>query len=157
MAAYTNAEIASKHLCSPYGGIRKSNRKKCIVLIISDDSVYTDTIKGNGHTIDYVGQGKTGDQTLTRNNKALAETTWPVYVYHKVTDTHVYKYMGEYMVYDYTYARQSGRRVVMFTLDKVYRDITPMWVNLLILMCLVYSFFRLFVPSINWYYYYVSE
>ena len=115
---YTNSDIVHKHLCSPYGGIRKSNRKQCIVLIINERSGYRDIIKNGGSVINFIGQGLTGDQTLTRNNKALAETTWPIYLYHRESKG-PYQFIGNYIVEKYRYAKQDNRIVLIFKIVKL--------------------------------------
>lgn len=61
------------------GGIRYSKSTKSIVIFSFQqflnikDVPYQDTWQGN--TIQYTGQGKSGDQTLSRNNKLLADST----------------------------------------------------------------------------------
>lgn len=75
---YTNNEIMSVFKVANSGGIRYSKTTKSIVIFSFNqirnikDVPYQDTWQGN--TIQYTGQGKSGDQTLSRNNKLLADS-----------------------------------------------------------------------------------
>jgi 5-methylcytosine-specific restriction protein A len=75
---YTNNEIMSVFKVANSGGIRYSKTTKSIVIFSFNqirnikDVPYQDTWQAN--TIQYTGQGKSGDQTLSRNNKLLADS-----------------------------------------------------------------------------------
>ena len=112
----TNAELAQKYRISPFGGINRSNAKRVYVLKMNDDSVYTDYMFKK--TLHYTGQGQIGDQTLTRNNKGLANTDWPCHVWWRIPGTKEYEMIGEYFVRDYYWDIQGDRQVIMFRLRK---------------------------------------
>lgn len=85
---YTNHEIMSAFKVANSGGIRYSKTTNSIVIFSFTqvrsvkDMPYQDTWQGT--TIHYTGQGKSGDQSLTRNNKKLAESNKagiPVYLF----------------------------------------------------------------------------
>jgi 5-methylcytosine-specific restriction protein A len=72
-----NGRIVDEFLCSPQGGMRRSKKNNCLVLVskhvASSTKVYDDkVIDGVYH---YTGQGMNGDQSLTfAQNKTLAES-----------------------------------------------------------------------------------
>jgi len=68
----TNDRLSELFKCSTQGGMRKSNRTNTLVLI-SGPSIYEDRWK-NG-VLYYTGEGQKGDQTLTKQNKTLYEST----------------------------------------------------------------------------------
>lgn len=71
----SNEEICEKFKCSPQGGMRRSLTTNTLVLIsnYSDPTVpYHDRWIGN--ILHYTGMGTTGDQSLTNQNKKLAES-----------------------------------------------------------------------------------
>ena len=71
---YSNEEVRSTFRCSLMSGINKSNTTNTLVLIINNiKSIYED--KWFGNKLHYVGKGLAGDQTLTRENKILAESS----------------------------------------------------------------------------------
>lgn len=105
------------------GGIRKSNKTQCVVLIINPKvQKYNDLFEGDW-VINYDGAFRRGhkDQTMTHMNKMLAETRLPIHVYYGTLDS--YKYIGEYERYgDYnTVYDADGRRVFVFPLVKKFR------------------------------------
>lgn len=69
----THPEICTAFQCGNMGGMRRSKRTNTLI-IISDHtkSLYDD--KWYGDTLHYTGMGKTGDQTLTSQNRTLAES-----------------------------------------------------------------------------------
>lgn len=91
-----NKQIAETFLCSNQGGIRKSIRTKSIVLITKYDcNTYKHRLE-NG-VFYFVGQGKKGDQSLTRQNKSLAEAHlggFKLYLFEMFEDKK-YKFFGE--------------------------------------------------------------
>lgn len=111
--ALTNDQLARKYKISPFGGINRSNLKGVYVLKINDASVYQDQVYND--VIHYTGQGLTGDQTLTRNNRGLATSDWPCHVWQKGEDG-LYHCLGVYSVEYHYWARQDNRRVIMFKL-----------------------------------------
>lgn len=110
-----------KHQVGNAGGIRKSNTTKSFVLIINP-SVQKYSDSKSGFEIMYDGQFTKGnkDQVMTRMNKALNETKWPLHVYEGTCDK--YTYIGEYeRVGDYhTVYDEKGRRVFVFPIRKKY-------------------------------------
>jgi 5-methylcytosine-specific restriction protein A len=73
-----NVRIVDEFLCSPQGGMRRSKKKNCLVLVskhvASSTKIYDDkVIDGVYH---YTGQGLNGDQSLSfAQNKTLAESS----------------------------------------------------------------------------------
>lgn len=113
--ALTNDQLAKKYKISPFGGINRSNMHGVYVLKINDASVYHDEVHND--VIQYVGQGLTGDQTFTRNNRGLANSNWPCHVWKKGEDG-LYRMLGEYSVDFWYWETQGGRRVIVFQLVK---------------------------------------
>lgn len=101
---YTNQEISQEFKCSTQGGMRKSNRKNALILISNHiKSVYDDTWKEN--VLHYTGEGQEGDQTLTKQNKTLYEsshTDITVYLF-EVYQEKRYLYQGEVVLVDTPY------------------------------------------------------
>ena len=71
---------------SGQAGMMKTNTLNCLVLTTSEyNGVYEDGVVQNG-TIMYTGEGLTGDQLITKNNKTLyesRETKIPIYLFTK--------------------------------------------------------------------------
>ena len=69
----THDQIVEEFKCGNMGGMRRSHATNTLV-IISDHtkSLYDD--KWYGNELHYTGMGKTGDQTLTSQNRTLAES-----------------------------------------------------------------------------------
>jgi hypothetical protein len=112
----TRHQIAMKHGAAIMGGICRSNKHQCYTIIINPATHYTDFIRPDG-TIYYMGQD---GGASCRNNKSLNNTIWPLHVYIKVPDTHVYAYLGEYRRHGYAY--QLADNKVMFVLRKACPD-----------------------------------
>ena len=69
----TNQQLREEFQCGNMGGMRRSHATNTLV-IISDHtkSLYDD--KWFGNELHYTGMGKTGDQTMTSQNRTLAES-----------------------------------------------------------------------------------
>ena len=69
----THQELCAAFQCGNMGGMRRSHATNTLV-IISDytKSLYDD--KWFGNELHYTGMGKTGDQTLSKQNRTLAES-----------------------------------------------------------------------------------
>lgn len=114
--ALTRLEISTKYSVAIMGGICRSNKQQCYTIIINHATHYTDFIRPDG-TIHYMGQD---GGASCRNNKSLNNTDWPLHVYIKVPDTHVYSYLGVYRRHGYAYQLSDNR--VMFVLRKECPD-----------------------------------
>lgn len=67
-----NQKLCDVFLCAPQGGMRRSKRTNTLTLISDKTKLYDDKlINGIYH---YTGMGQSGDQTLTFQNKTLAES-----------------------------------------------------------------------------------
>ncbi|WP_338452546.1 HNH endonuclease [Niallia oryzisoli] len=71
-AVLNNNQLTSIFLCAPQGGMRRSHRTNTLVLISDKTGLYQDR-KEDG-IYHYTGMGQVGDQTLTSQNKTLAES-----------------------------------------------------------------------------------
>lgn len=94
-----NKDIAEAFACSNQGGIRKSTKTNTIVCLAK----FTDCLykhKKDGDTVLFTGMGKSGNQVISRQNKALFNATKEGY------DIHLF---GMYEEGVYTY---EGRRVI---------------------------------------------
>lgn len=72
---YSNQDIMAFFKVANSGGIRISTKKNCILLFMNQfkkSNIPYEDNWGSDNIIHYSGQGKEGDQLLTRNNKALA-------------------------------------------------------------------------------------
>jgi len=95
-----NKQIADMFLCSNQGGIRKSLKTKSIILITKFDC---DTYRHRQQDgiFYFVGQGKKGDQSLTRQNKSLAQAHiegFKLYLF-EMYEAKKYKFFGEVYLY----------------------------------------------------------
>lgn len=73
--SYENADLQRIFLVSGQGGMRKSNRANCLVLISKHDSSNPYNDKWNGNHFEYTGMGMNGDQSVDyMQNKTLAES-----------------------------------------------------------------------------------
>lgn len=72
-ATVTHQELCLEFKCGNMGGMRRSHVTNTLV-IISDHTkaLYDDKLYGN--ELHYTGMGKSGDQTLTSQNRTLAES-----------------------------------------------------------------------------------
>lgn len=133
MSRLTNSELARKYKIAVIGGINKSTTHGVYVLKINNNSVYHDKVYSG--VIHYVGQGQTGDQKFTRNNRGLATSNWPCHVWQK-DDDGLYEKIGEYYVDFHYWTVQGGRRVIVFKLVK-YTQTTHNIIALLIVLLMV--------------------
>lgn len=97
---YSNREILNRLKCACEGGIRYSKATSTIALFTSAPENFFDnaanTKDGEKINFDYIGQGKFGDQTMTRNNKRLKEFLEAKGdVYFFLREQPDYKYMGK--------------------------------------------------------------
>ena len=69
----THPEICTAFQCGNMGGMRHSKRTNTLI-IISDHTKALYDDKWYGDTLHYTGEGKRGDQTLTKNNRTLNES-----------------------------------------------------------------------------------
>lgn len=69
----THPEICTAFQCGNMGGMRRSKRTNTLI-IISDHTKALYDDKWYGDTLHYTGEGKRGDQTLTKNNRTLNES-----------------------------------------------------------------------------------
>lgn len=121
--AYSNREILKKLKCACEGGIRYSKTTSTIGLFTSAPENFFDkaaNTKGGGKiNFDYIGQGKVGDQTMSRNNKRLKEfleAKGDVYFFFREQPD--YKYMGK--AYLNGHIHQIEQKDVNGQLRKVY-------------------------------------
>ncbi|CRK83003.1 HNH endonuclease [Neobacillus massiliamazoniensis] len=78
-----NEQLTSIFLCAPQGGMRRSHRTNTLVLISDKTGLYKDRVEGD--VFHYTGMGQVGDQTLTSQNKTLAESN------HNAVDMHFFE------------------------------------------------------------------
>ncbi|NUE65768.1 HNH endonuclease signature motif containing protein [Snodgrassella sp. ESL0253] len=92
-----NKQMCELFLCSPQGGMRKSNKTNTLVLITNHlDSVYNDVWEDD--ILHYTGMGQLGNQSLEfAQNKTLAniENNGVQVHYFEVLKEHEYTYIGE--------------------------------------------------------------
>lgn len=131
----SNQQLRSEFQCGNMGGMRRSHATNTLV-IISDHtkSLYDD--KWFGNQLHYTGMGKSGDQTLTSQNKTLADSEFNGVEVHlfEVLKTTQYIYHGVVKLCGAPYQEmqpdEAGnlRKVWMFPLrtvnDKITVDIT---------------------------------
>jgi DNA-binding sugar fermentation-stimulating protein len=94
-----NKEIAEAFGCSNQGGIRKSKKTNTVVCL-AKFTACSYKHKKDGDIVYFTGMGKKGDQTLARQNKALANATKEGF------DIHLFA-MYEEGIYTY-----EGRRII---------------------------------------------
>lgn len=125
-----NNDIMEMYQVGNQGGIRKSNRSKCFVLIINHKvTKYNDRVHDSRFEIEYDGAFARGknNQTMTNMNKALAETTWPLFVYERkgVSARLLYDYVGMYeRIGAPVQITRDGRLVFVYTLRRITPTIT---------------------------------
>lgn len=83
---FTRDQLMAIFKISGQSGIMKTNTLNCLVLTTSEENgVYDDGLVENG-LITYTGEGLTGDQTITKNNKSIYESKendLPMYLFSK--------------------------------------------------------------------------
>lgn len=122
MATFTNKQIMDTYKVGNQGGIRKSNKTQCVVLIINPGvHKYSDSFMGPT-VINYDGAFRKGskDQVMKYQNKMLAETNLPIHVYYGKLDQ--YRYIGEYERFGpyQTVYNAEGHKVFVFPLIKKF-------------------------------------
>lgn len=90
-----NKELSEIFGCSTQGGMRKSNTTNTLTLISDKTKLYKDRVVDD--IIYYTGMGQSGDQTLTHQNKTLAESTSNGVAIHffEVMKVKEYTYRGQ--------------------------------------------------------------
>lgn len=120
----SNEKLCELFLCSPQGGMRKSNRTNTLVLITNHiNSIYNDIWKDD--ILYYTGMGQLGDQSLeSAQNKTLAniEKNSVKVHYFEVFKKNEYTYIGEMLKASEPYtarqldAEKQWRQVYIFPL-----------------------------------------
>lgn len=88
-------------------------------LFSADTGPYADDVTGGQFA--YVGEGQTGDQTLTGGNRYLAnaaDAPLPIFFFHRKADESAWEYQGQVDVVRYAPVEDGGRRVYRFTLQR---------------------------------------
>ncbi|MGI6214919.1 MAG: HNH endonuclease [Christensenellales bacterium] len=126
---YTNEDITEMFKCGNTGGMRRSHATNSLV-IVSDHTkdLYDD--KWIDNILHYTGMGKKGDQTLSRQNKTLAESNETDIEVHlfEVLAPKEYIYRGEVYLASEPYREiqkdEDGnkRSVLMFPLALIKED-----------------------------------
>ncbi len=120
----SNAELSKSFSVGNMGGMRRSRKQNHLVLISdSTKGLYDD--RWEGDTLHYTGMGKSGDQSLTSQNKTLAESPESGITVHlfEVFSAKKYSYAGEVFLSEELYVeKQVGedgkvRNVTMFPLQ----------------------------------------
>ncbi len=95
-----NKEIAEAFACSNQGGIRKSTKTNTIVCLAKFTGCLYKHRKEGG-TVLFTGMGKSGEQILSRQNKALANATKEGYDIHlfAMYEEGVYTYEGRRLIF----------------------------------------------------------
>ncbi len=121
----SNSELSRRFSIGNMGGMRRNARAHHLVLI-SDPSkgLYDDRLEGD--IIHYTGMGKVGDQTLSSQNRTLAESSATGEIVHlfEALEPKRYTYMGQVVLdgapYQETQPDENGdaRLVWMFPLRR---------------------------------------
>ena len=123
---YKNSQVARTFGVSTQGGMRKSNKNNCLILISkeTDDNLYPDV--WNGDTLLYTGTGREGDQDIEKwQNKTLADSrTNGIKVYLFIfIGRDAYKYYGEVELIHSPYIDSDGKRkIIVFPIRPVNLD-----------------------------------
>lgn len=127
---FTHDQLMKTFKISGQSGIMKTNSLNCLVLTTSEENgVYDDSTVENG-IITYTGEGLTGDQTITKNNKSIYESKeneLPMYLFSKDKNKK-YIFEGRVELYDIPYQVQEkdingdNRLVWKFPLKIIYSD-----------------------------------
>jgi hypothetical protein len=127
-AVLNNNQLTSIYLCAPQGGMRRSHRTNTLVLISDRTALYQDRVEGD--IFYYTGMGQVGDQTLTSQNKTLAESQENGISVHffEVFKPREYTYQGEVVLADEPYTERQKdingnmRNVLIFPLRLIHND-----------------------------------
>lgn len=127
---FTRDQLMTLFKISGQSGIMKTNTLNCLVLITAEaNGVYDDSSIENGF-ITYTGEGLTGDQTITKNNKSIYESKendLPMYLFSK-DKARRYIFEGKVELSNKPYQIQekdingNDRLVWKFPLSLVYPD-----------------------------------
>ncbi len=127
---FSREQLMAIFKISGQSGIMKTNVLNCLVLTTSEENgIYEDSTVENGF-ITYTGEGLTGDQTMTKNNKTILEsneTDLPMYLFSK-DKNRKYIFEGRVKLYDDPYQmlekdiEGNERLVWKFPLSIVYPD-----------------------------------
>ncbi|WP_234710326.1 MULTISPECIES: HNH endonuclease [Bacillus] len=92
---FNNNEITEIFKCAPQGGMRRSHKTNTLVLV-SDHTKALYEDRWDGNVLHYTGMGRVGDQTLTSQNKTVAESISNKVELHlfEVFEAKKYLYMG---------------------------------------------------------------
>ncbi len=123
-----NQQLTSIFLCAPQGGMRRSHRTNTLVLISDKTGLYQD--RKEDDIYHYTGMGQVGDQTLTSQNKTLAESRENGIDVHlfEVFKPREYTYQGRVELADTPYTERQRdnngdmRNVWIFPLRLVQDD-----------------------------------
>jgi 5-methylcytosine-specific restriction endonuclease McrA len=90
-------------------------------LFSNENGPYSDDVRSGQFT--YIGDGQSGDQSLTHGNKALVESQeapLPIYFFYKGAGSDEWEYQGlvEVVDHDYGHLHEEGRKVYQFTLQR---------------------------------------
>lgn len=107
---YSNDELMQIFSCSGQGGIRVSNNNKTITLTSnltkrSDSNPYKDVKMNSKGEVIYTGMGTEGDQSLTGQNRTLANSQTNGYrlFYFEQYKSNEYTFKGEVVLVDSPY------------------------------------------------------
>ena len=103
----SNSQVSETFGVGDRGGMRSSLKNSCLI-IISDPTKPLFDDRWEGEILHYTGEGKLGDQTLTRQNRALAESQ------SSGMDLHLFEVLTKA---EYVYAGQVD------LCDAPYRDV----------------------------------
>lgn len=127
---YTNDELSGSAQVSTQGGIRfrgstTGTIERCVIITGSNQGAfYHDRPGAEPGRIIYTGEGRTGPQSLTRGNLALAQQKaagFPLHMFQR-RGKNDYQYLGQYRVIDYGTETQPGgdgvaRQAYVFELE----------------------------------------
>lgn len=122
----SNKELYEEFLCGNMGGMRKSNKRNCLVIICDHTKMYDDKWKGG--VLHYTGMGKNGDQVLRGNQNGTlydSDTNGVAVYLFEVMDPAEYTYRGRVKLagkpYKETQRGEDGhqRQVWMFPIKPV--------------------------------------
>lgn len=95
------------------------DEQRYLRLFSTDTGPYADEVTGGQFA--YIGEGQTGDQTLTAGNRYLAnavDAPLPIFFFHRAGDAAGWEYQGQVDVVDYAPVERDGRQVFRFTLQR---------------------------------------
>ncbi|MEV9503710.1 HNH endonuclease [Bacillus safensis] len=103
-----NSEITEIFKCAPQGGMRRSLKTNTLVLV-SDHTKALYEDRWDGNVFHYTGMGRTGDQTLTSQNKTVAESLSNKVEMHlfEVFEAKKYVYRGVVKLADEPYQEEQ--------------------------------------------------